>query len=270
MICTTKINLLVKPTVILYNKPEQNRNEAPHGEFGKKTYHAALFFAEGDEKMFNVEGTTITMSVGDTGALKITANVTRRDTGGAYTFGERDRALFSIKMGDGKIVKQKSYQMTDNVFTVVFFNSDTDQLGAGSFMWDVRYIINPYYDTEMPMGPWPAYDTLVFPIAEGQKCLHDDVCYIANQDIDEEEEWTAAHWDEAWTDYSDLTFPVAAGTFAEHEGTYYIANQDISSSEDWTASHWQCVDNRIPSDGDQVITPNTPMSMNMLTIVGEI
>ena len=220
--------------------------------------------------MFTVEGTNITLSSGDTGALKITANVTRRDTGGSYTFGERDRALFSIKGSGGRIVKQKSYQLKNNIFTVIFFNSDTDKLSAGGYTWDVRYIINPYYDTDPPMGPWPQYEDLEFPIPAGQKCQHEYACYTANQAIEEEEDWTAAHWDAAWPDYDDLTFPVTAGQQAMHDGTYYIARQDISTSEDWTEAHWQCADNRIPADGDQVITPNTPMGMNLLTVVGEI
>lgn len=95
--------------------------------------------------MFSVEGTEITLSRGDTGALRIKANVTRKDTGEEYTFGENDRALFSIKYGS-TVVKQKICEMTDNVFTVIFYNADTDQLSSGGYTWDVRYVINPYYD----------------------------------------------------------------------------------------------------------------------------
>ena len=88
--------------------------------------------------MFNVDGTTITLSRGDTGAITITAE--------GYPFGEDDRALFSIKNGAGQLVKQKICQMTDNVFTVTFFNADTDTLSPGAYSWDVRYVIHPYYD----------------------------------------------------------------------------------------------------------------------------
>lgn len=88
--------------------------------------------------MFNVEDNVITLSRGDTGAVEISAE--------GYDFAENDRALFSIRSGNGTIVKQKAYPMENNTFTVTFFNSDTDTLAAGGYTWDVRYVINPYYD----------------------------------------------------------------------------------------------------------------------------
>lgn len=94
--------------------------------------------------MYNVEGYNIELSRGDTGALTVTANATL--DGEPYTFGENDRALFSIKSGNGEIIMQKICPMVDNAFTVQFLNSDTDSLAPGSYSWDVRYVINPYYD----------------------------------------------------------------------------------------------------------------------------
>ena len=91
--------------------------------------------------MFNVEDYTITISRGDTGALKITADTD-------HVFDSIDRALFSIKNAIGEVVKQQAYELDENkAFVVSFFNSDTDNLPAGSFTWDVRYIIHPYYDS---------------------------------------------------------------------------------------------------------------------------
>ena len=177
--------------------------------------------------MFSVEGTNITISRGDTGAIRFHANVTRLDTGEAYTFGERDRALFSIKDATGTLKRQKAYPMVNNAFIVVFTNQDTENLTAGAgYTWDIRYAINPYYEDDPPAGTWTPYDELTFPVAKDTKCMHG--------------------------------------------GTYYIAKQDISTSEEWTQGHWAYADYRKPVDGDQVITPNTPMSMNMLTVVGEI
>ena len=176
--------------------------------------------------MFSVNGTEISFSRGDTGAIEIDATVTRRDTGAAYTFGERDRAVFSIKNSAGVVVKQKAYPLTDNKFTVVFMNQDTDTLQPGGYSWDVRYVINPYYQDSPPSG--------------------------------------------TWTPYEDLTFPVAKDTKCMHEGTYYMSTQIISTSEDWTPEHWMAMDYRIPVDGDQVVTPNLPMNMNLLTVVGDI
>ena len=94
--------------------------------------------------MFNVDGYNITLSRGDTGAMKVTAEATL--AGEPFTFGADDRALFSIKNGQGEVVKEKIAAMTDNEFTVYFLNADTDRLAPGSYSWDVRYIIHPYYD----------------------------------------------------------------------------------------------------------------------------
>lgn len=91
--------------------------------------------------MFGVEGYVITLSRGDTGAIKFTANTD-------YVFEPEDRALFSVKNAIGEVVKQSAFPLDENKsFTVVFYNHDTDTLAAGSYQWDVRYVINPYYDT---------------------------------------------------------------------------------------------------------------------------
>ena len=94
--------------------------------------------------MFSVEGYTIRLSRGDTGAMKIKATATLN--GEPFTFGPNDRALFSIKNGQGEIVKEKVAALENNEFTVYFLNADTDNLSPTSYSWDVRYIINPYYD----------------------------------------------------------------------------------------------------------------------------
>ena len=94
--------------------------------------------------MFKVEGYNIILSRGDTGAMKVKATATLN--GEPFTFGEDDRALFSIKNGQGEIVKEKVAQMDNNEFTVYFLNQDTDSLSPTNYSWDVRYIIHPYYD----------------------------------------------------------------------------------------------------------------------------
>lgn len=95
--------------------------------------------------MYNVDEYTISLSRGDTGALKVNATATL--DGQAFTFGTDDRALFSIKNANGDIIMQKACEMTNNSFTVYFLNSDTDSLAPGQYSWDVRYIIHPYYDS---------------------------------------------------------------------------------------------------------------------------
>lgn len=94
--------------------------------------------------MYNVTDYNISLSRGDTGALKVTAQATL--DGQAFTFGTDDRALFSIKNANGEIIMQKVCEMTDNAFTVYFLNADTDSLSPGQYSWDVRYVIHPYYD----------------------------------------------------------------------------------------------------------------------------
>jgi hypothetical protein len=94
--------------------------------------------------MFMVDGTNIILSRGDTGAVKINAVATL--DGAAFTFGADDRALFSVKNSNGEIIMQKAYTMTDNSFTVYFQNEDTEGLAAGSYSWDVRYVVNAYFD----------------------------------------------------------------------------------------------------------------------------
>ena len=96
--------------------------------------------------MYNVQDYVITLSRGDTGALTVTATATLG--GEPFTFGADDRALFSIKNANGEIIMQKACEMTNNAFTVYFLNQDTDSLSPGSYSWDVRYIIHPYYDSE--------------------------------------------------------------------------------------------------------------------------
>lgn len=92
--------------------------------------------------MFSVdtENKSITLSRGDTGAMTITVD--------GYTFGEDDRCVFTIKNGNGTIVKQQAYPMVNNSFTVTFHNADTDAFAAGAYTWDVRWVIHPYYDED--------------------------------------------------------------------------------------------------------------------------
>lgn len=91
--------------------------------------------------MYKVENNTITISRGDTGALRIIAET-------EHTFTSIDRALFSIKNAVGDIVKQSVHELDENKsFIVTFYNSDTDNLTQGNYYWDVRYVIHPYYDS---------------------------------------------------------------------------------------------------------------------------
>ena len=91
-----------------------------------------------------IDNSTINIPCGDTGAIRIKANAKYRGTDNPYTFGERDRALFTLKTANGTIVKQKVYPLVNNTFTVVFLHDDTKNYN-GVLRWDVRYFINPHY-----------------------------------------------------------------------------------------------------------------------------
>lgn len=146
--------------------------------------------------MFNVDGTSITLSRGDTGAIKFRASATVKGTEQPYQFTYRDRAIFTIKSGNS-IVKEKISALDENnAFTVVFFNSDTDTLTPGTYNWDVRYVVNPYWQN---------------PVTEKRTVVIDG---------------------------------------AEQEVDYVVSGQIV--------------------DGDQVVTPSTPMTMQLLTVVGDI
>lgn len=97
--------------------------------------------------MFDVEGTTIRMSRGDTGAVRFRVTAKYKGTDTPYNFGENDRAVFSIKDSTGSLVKEKYCPIVDNAYIVVFYNADTDTVSPGNFSWDVRYVINPYYNS---------------------------------------------------------------------------------------------------------------------------
>ena len=92
--------------------------------------------------MFSVNTATgeIKLSRGDTGSVVFQAT--------GYTFASEDRALFTMKSADGTVVKQAAYEIEDGAFTVDFLNAETDYLAPGSYSYDVRYVISPYYDGE--------------------------------------------------------------------------------------------------------------------------
>ena len=88
----------------------------------------------------NTASGEIKLSRGDTGSVVFQAT--------GYTFAAEDRALFTMKSADGTVVKQSAYEIEDGAFTVGFANAETDYQAPGSDTYDVRYVINPYYDSE--------------------------------------------------------------------------------------------------------------------------
>lgn len=90
--------------------------------------------------MFYVDGTTINLSRGDTGSVTIGTD--------GYDFDAEDRALFTLKNSLGELIMENQYELENGQFTIQFRNADTDSLPVGMYSWDVRFILNPLYDSE--------------------------------------------------------------------------------------------------------------------------
>lgn len=99
--------------------------------------------------MFNVDGMNITLSVGDTGSVKFATS--------GYTFTANDAILFTVKDASNGIVFEKVFTNktgisnvdpieSDGTFTVYFHNDDTDSRSAGSYTWDVRFVLGAYFN----------------------------------------------------------------------------------------------------------------------------
>ena len=89
--------------------------------------------------MFKVEGTTITLSRGDTGFVTIGVS--------GYSFGSNDRAVFTIS-GKSQVMVRQELPIENNLVTIEFTNDDTDDWGPGDYEWDIRYVVNPVYQGE--------------------------------------------------------------------------------------------------------------------------
>lgn len=93
--------------------------------------------------MFSIDNGAITLSRGDTASFTVTAT--------GHTFAAEDRALFTVKDSASAVILERVYALDtalgNGVFLVQLSNSDTDQLPAGVYSWDVRYVLHPYYDS---------------------------------------------------------------------------------------------------------------------------
>lgn len=132
--------------------------------------------------MFAVDSTSgaIEMNVGDTGAFLIAGT---RDDGEDFT--EDDRAVFTIKNSNGEIVMMRIYSLDNDddigngVFLVEFHNNDTDTWDPGSYTYEVRWVVNPYYEgTKIVNGDFvntPGIDGKGNPIPMTLKAVQADI-----------------------------------------------------------------------------------------------
>lgn len=96
----------------------------------------------------NYETGEIVMNVGDTGSFEVKGE---RDDLTPWT--DDDRAVFTVRNAAGENVITRVYGLNDEelgngVILIEFHNGDTDDLDPGSYSWELRFVVNPYYDGE--------------------------------------------------------------------------------------------------------------------------
>lgn len=105
--------------------------------------------------MFVVDEETgaISLNAGDTGAWFVDA---ARDDGEPFT--TDDRVVFTVNNSAGDTILERVYELADEglgngtVF-VELSNNDTDDWEPGSYTWEMRFAVNPYWvGTEITSG----------------------------------------------------------------------------------------------------------------------
>ena len=96
--------------------------------------------------MITIDGYTITIPRGDTGAFR--GKIPAENDGGIYEYTENDRVVFTVRNGSG-IIKQDVCEIEDgNYFTIYFVKNDTYNVTPGACQWDIAVYINPYTDEQ--------------------------------------------------------------------------------------------------------------------------
>ena len=86
--------------------------------------------------MFELSGTRIRLTQGDTGILTILPGE------GDHVFTDADRVVFTVRKQSGAIVTEMLLTPeADGRVQIPFTNSFTDGLEPGSYKWDVRYVL---------------------------------------------------------------------------------------------------------------------------------
>lgn len=90
--------------------------------------------------VFDVLTGRITLHAGDTGSVTYHIN--------GDILGTDDRVLWTMVDPNGKVAKQNILSANaSNDVTVDFLNSDTDNLSAATYRYDMRVVVNPQYET---------------------------------------------------------------------------------------------------------------------------
>ena len=196
--------------------------------------------------MFTINGTTITLSRGDTGSILLRANAKRKDTGATYIFSPRDRALFSLKAGNGTIVKQKQCELINTVMTV------SAERTGGATPITARIDKSAFNEAmEATSGTFVATYTSSWD--------YNPALYGITVD------GTPVNGDSITVEYRKNDFTV---TFLNAD-TDTLATGNYNWDVRYVINPYYDEDGKIV-DGDQVITPNSPMSMSLQVVVGDI
>lgn len=108
--------------------------------------------------MFEINGTRITITSGDTALLTITA------TGEKLTKG--DRAVFTVRRENGGLLMEKvAIPDEENRIRIPFLNSETEKWKEGNYNWDVRYVLGALTDDQ---GRVTDGDEVLTPIKPGE------------------------------------------------------------------------------------------------------
>lgn len=99
--------------------------------------------------VINEQTQDITLHSGDTGVAAFHCDCD------GHVWDENDRVVFTVTNANGETVLQNSYRLTDGDeagdYEVVFANATTDTWPAGSYRYEVRYIINPVWVDGFPV-----------------------------------------------------------------------------------------------------------------------
>jgi len=88
--------------------------------------------------MFDVDGFTIRMKRGETGAVYF------RLIG--YQFESDDRVIFKLRQGNTTYISEEYTPDEDGGITIYFLHSTTEALAATTYNYDIIIVIHPYRD----------------------------------------------------------------------------------------------------------------------------
>lgn len=87
--------------------------------------------------MFELNGTRIRLTAGDTGILTINAK------GGDHVWTEADKAVFTARKQSGSMLVEMVLQPEADGRVMIPFTSDlSDNWKEGDYKWDIRYVVD--------------------------------------------------------------------------------------------------------------------------------